>query len=127
MRRWARFLVVLGGIAALGFLAWFLTPEQAGACTSVSSDACQPYLQIVRSDLGADAGRIANITSGSWCGQKTCQQIFGGDPGFRLTVTLTDGTVLHYSCGTILGGEQSSGSPLPTGTIGYTRVCSPGG
>jgi len=127
MRRWSRSLVVLGGIAVFLFLAWFLIPEQAGACTDVSSEACQPYLQIVRSDLGADAGRIASITSGSWCGQKTCQQVFGGDPGFGLTVRLEDGTVLHYRCGTILGGEPLSGSPLPTGTIGYTRVCSPGG
>ncbi len=111
------------------FAAWNAgagrVPGDAGPCNSVSSPDCQPYVDLIRQDLGTDAGGVASIRSGSWCGQSSCQQVFGfPGPQFRLVVTLDSGRALTYQCGVWWSGSSDAAIPAGSGELALYRNCS---
>jgi hypothetical protein len=91
--------------------------QDAGSCTSVESAQCQPYIDLVRKQLGAQASDIVRIDGRSYCGHSRCDSFFGGEQPFDLVVIFGSGEGATFACGGMIG-------PGPTqGVLGVRRSC----
>jgi hypothetical protein len=89
--------VVLGIFGARAILGGPQLSSSAGACTEVTSAACRPFLDAMYENLGGQGSEVASVRGAPWCGQDSCQVLFGGE-ALRLHVTFSDGTSEEFSC-----------------------------
>jgi hypothetical protein len=98
-------LSILGVLAILGGAPSQLSSD-AGACSEVTSSGCRPFLDAVYENLGRRESEVASVRGRHWCGQDSCQVLFGGE-AIRLRVTFYDGTSDEFSCWRWALGEPS--------------------
>jgi hypothetical protein len=110
---WQLTLVVAAlAVAGLGFLGAMTVlggPQRsssAGACNEVTGAACRPFVDEVYAELGSRGSEVSAMQGRPWCGEDTCQVLFGGE-ALRLRVTFYDGTTAEFSCWRPALGEPS--------------------
>lgn len=110
-RRWLILtaLVTVIVIVAFGAFTVLSGPQMtssANACSEATSAQCRPYLGALYESLGQRADEVASVRGRPWCGEDSCQILFGGE-ALRLRVTFHDGTAAEYICAAAALDEPS--------------------
>lgn len=99
-------VLALGLFGAATFLGGPQPSSSAGACSEVTSAGCRPFVDAVYDELGSRGSEVSAMQGRPWCGEDTCQVLFGGE-ALRLQVTFYDGTTAQFSCWRAPLGEPS--------------------
>ena len=84
-------ILILGVVGAFVILGGPQPSAGAGPCTEVSSAGCRPFVDALYAELGNRGSEVAVVHGRPWCGEDTCQVLFGAE-ALRLSVTFYDGT-----------------------------------
>jgi hypothetical protein len=90
-------VLILGVVGAFIILGGPQPSAGAGPCSEVTSAGCRPFVDALYAEIGSRGSEVAAIGGRPWCGEDTCQVLFGAEV-LRLRVTYYDGTTAEFSC-----------------------------